>query len=573
MTPSHDIVIRSGTVIDGGGGPGRVADIAIDGGRIAALGAVEGVGREEIDATGLIVTPGFIDLHTHYDGQVTWENTLAPSSNHGVTTVVMGNCGVGFAPCKPGDRQRLIKLMEGVEDVPEIVMAEGIPWNWETFPEYLDALAARPLDIDIAAQVPHSALRVYVMGERGAAREEASREDREQMRELVADAVRAGAWGVSTSRMIFHRSADGSPIPSLGSTTEELTALGGGLADAGAGVFQMVPDFFSPPETELGVLREVAGSSGRPASFTLAQANAGDNRDGWRDYLSGMAEARSDGLTIRGQVFPRPIGMLVGLDLSFNPLCRRASWAEIADLPLTGKVARLRDPEFRARILAEPDQPHVLPTVNVILERLDEMTVLEDEPDYLPRAEDTLGAQATAAGKPLVELALDRMLERGGARVLYLPAGNYADHSSEAIEGFLADPNCLLGLGDGGAHYGMVCDASFPTTLLTRWVGGENGMALERAVAKLSSEPADYIGFGDRGRLELGALADINVIALDRLKLHPPRIVRDLPTGGRRLRQEADGYVATIKSGVVTYREGNPTGALPGRLVRNGALQ
>jgi len=573
MAPTHDIVIRSGTVIDGRGAMAHIADVAINGGRIVAIGEVEGVGREEIDATGLIVTPGFIDLHTHYDGQVTWEHALAPSSNHGVTTVVMGNCGVGFAPCRPDDRQRLIKLMEGVEDVPEIVMTEGIPWNWETFPEYLDALDQRPLDIDIAAQVPHSALRIYVMGERGAAREEANPEDREAMRELVADAVRAGAWGVSTSRMIFHRSADGSPIPSLGSTTEELAALGGGLADAGAGVFQMVPDFFNPPEIELAVLREVAGSSGRPASFTLAQAGPGKTKDNWRGYLSGLAEARSEGLTIRGQVFPRPIGMLAGLDLSFNPLCRRSSWREIADLPLAGKVARLRDPEFRARILAEPDEPHVLPTVNVILDRLEEMTVLDDEPDYFPGAEDTLGAQAEAARMPLVEFALDRMLERGGARVLYLPAGNYADHSSEAIEGFLADPNCMLGLGDGGAHYGMVCDASFPTTLLTRWVGGVDGMPLERAVAKLSSEPADYMGFVDRGRIEVGALADVNVIALDRLKLHPPRIVRDLPTGGRRLRQEAEGYVTTIKSGVVTYREGDPTGALPGRLVRNGTLQ
>ncbi|MET0251180.1 MAG: amidohydrolase family protein [Novosphingobium sp.] len=571
MTFMHDIVIRSGTVIDGLGGPGRVADVAIDGGRIAAIGAVEGTGREEIDAAGSIVTPGFIDLHTHYDGQVTWESTLAPSSNHGVTTVVMGNCGVGFAPCRPGDRQRLIKLMEGVEDVPEVVMAEGIPWNWETFPEYLDAIAQRPLDIDIAAQVPHSALRVYVMGERGAEREEATPEDLGQMRKLVAEAVEAGAWGVSTSRMVFHRSADGSPIPSLGSTTAELTALGDGLADARAGVFQMVPDFLNPPETELGVLRAVAGSSGRPASFTLAQSNAGKSKDSWRGYLEGLAQAREEGMTIRGQVFPRPIGMLVGLDLSFNPLCRRASWSEIADLPLKDKVARLRDPQFRARILAEPDTPHVLPTVNLILDRLPEMTVLEDDPEYLPRPDETLGAQSERAGKPLVELALERMLERGGARVLYLPAGNYADHSSEAIEGFLADPNCMLGLGDGGAHYGMVCDASFPTTLLTRWVR-PGGLSLERAVAKLSSEPADYIGFADRGRLEVGALADVNVIALDRLRLHPPHIVRDLPTGGRRLRQAADGYAVTVKSGVVTYREGRATGALPGRLVRNGAL-
>ncbi|HEY6868622.1 MAG TPA: amidohydrolase family protein, partial [Novosphingobium sp.] len=440
-------------------------------------------------------------------------------------------------------------------------------------PEYLDALAQRELDIDIAAQVPHSALRVYVMGARGANREEAGEADREAMRDLVAEAVKAGAWGVSTSRMIFHASGDGTPIPSLGSTAEELKALAQGLADAGTGVFQMIPDFSVPVATEIGMLREVTASSGRPASFTLLQANMKEVQHQWRQWLDGMSELNREGLVVRGQFFPRPIGFLLGLDLSLNPLCRRPSWQEIAEAPLAQKVARLRDPEFRARILSEEDVPHVLPTANITLDRVAEMTVLEDDPEYLPGPHDLLGARAAAAGRDLFDYALDRMLERDGTRVLYLPAANYANGSTEAIEGFLADPHALLGLGDGGAHYGMICDASFPTTMLTRWVGGPGGVPLERAIAKLSAEPADYIGFTDRGRLAVGAKADINVIDLAGLKLHPPHVVRNLPTGGRRLQQDADGYCVTIKSGVVTYRDGRPTGALPGRLVRSGTLE
>ncbi|MET0362904.1 MAG: amidohydrolase family protein [Sphingobium sp.] len=567
MDQLHDLIIRGGFIVDGTGRSREVGDVAIKDGRITAVGQVTGRGREEIDATGKLVTPGFVDIHTHYDGQVTWESTLAPSSNHGVTTVVMGNCGVGFAPCRPSDRQRLVQLMEGVEDIPEIVMTEGLPWNWETFEQYLDALDTRRLDVDIAAQVPHSALRVYVMGQRGSDREDATSNDCAQMTALVADAVRAGAWGVSTSRQINHRSADGEPIPSLGSPVRELKALANGLKEAGAGVFQIVPNFFNDATVEFGVMREIAEECGRPLSFSLIQLN----NELWRDYLSGLAKARKDGLTIRGQIFPRPVGTLVGLDLSYNPLCRRPSWARIADLPLAEKVAALREPAFRTEILAETDSPHIQPTVNVVLDRLGEMIALDDVPNYMPQPADTLAYKAKVAGKDLIEYALDAMLENEGRRVLYLAAGNYANFSSAVLESFLTNANCIVGLGDGGAHYGLVCDASYPTTLLTKWVRSDGALTFEEGIRKLTSEPADFIGFTDRGRIAPGLLADLNIIDLDRMTLYSPQIVHDLPSGGRRLRQKADGYDVTIKSGVVTYRAGVPTGALPGQLVRNNA--
>jgi N-acyl-D-aspartate/D-glutamate deacylase len=371
--------------------------------------------------------------------------------------------------------------MEGVEDIPEIVMVEGLPWNWETFDEYLDTLDSRNLDIDIAAQLPHSAVRVYVMGRRGSDREEATPDDCAKMTDIVADAVRAGAWGVSTSRQIYHHTADGEPIPTLGSTTAELNPLGRGLRAAGSGVFQIVPDFFGPADVELGLMREVAAEAERPLSFSLIQ---GDN-DLWRDYLTGMAQASQDDLSIKGQVFPRPVGTLVGLDLSFDPLCRRPSWQDIADLLLVGKVAALRDPEFRARILAEQDEEHPQPTVNFVLERLGDMTVLNDKPNYTPRPEDTLDYQSKAAGMDVVAYALDQMLERDGTRVLYLAAGNYRNFSKSAVEEFLTDPNCIIGLGDGGAHYELVCDSSYPTSLLTNWVGPGDSCRLRLPSANL----------------------------------------------------------------------------------------
>jgi len=569
VTTQYDIVIRGGTVVDGTGKPAYEADVAISAGVIAAVGEVSGRGREEIDASGLLVTPGFVDVHTHYDGQATWEHRLTPSSVHGVTTVLAGNCGVGFAPCKPHDRDRLVRLMEGVEDVPEIVMTAGLPWNWESFSDYLDVLDTRALDIDIAAQVPHSALRVYVMGERGANREKATPQDLAEMTRLVADAVRAGAIGVSTSRLLSHRSAGGEMIPSLQSAREELLALGEGLRQAGGGVFQIVPDYDAEPENEVELMRDIVAHSGRPLSFSLSQSV--QNPENWRRFVKAVADANAAGLRIKGQVFPRPIGFLYGLDLSFNPLSRRPSWAEIADLPLAGRVAALRDPEFRARILAEEDVEHAMPQVNLMLGRLDRMVALGDPPDYMPGPEQLLGARAARAGKDLMEFALDAMLEQDGHAVLYLPASNYAEGNLGAARALMDSEHTVIGLGDGGAHYGIVCDASFPTTMLAYWgrdADPAERMPIERVIAALSSEPAALIGLGDRGIIAPGKLADINLIDREAVLLRAPRVKYDLPGGGRRLTQAADGYVATIKRGQMTYRNGEPTGALPGSLVR-----
>jgi len=574
VTAQYDIVIRGGTVTDGTGRPAYEADVAIAAGVIAAVGEVTGCGREEIDARGLLVTPGFVDVHTHYDGQATWEHRLTPSSVHGVTTVLAGNCGVGFAPCKPDDRDRLVRLMEGVEDVPEIVMTVGLPWNWESFPDYLDVLDSRSLDIDIAVQVPHSALRVYVMGERGADRDKATPQDLAEMTRLVAEAVRAGAIGVSTSRLLSHRSAGGEMIPSLQSAREELLALGEGLRQAGGGVFQLVPDYDAEPEGEVEIMRDIAAHSGRPLSFSLTQSP--QNPAHWERYVTAVANANAAGLDIKGQVFPRPIGFMYGLDLSFNPLCRRPSWAQIADLPLAGRVAALRDPEFRARILAEEDAEHPMPQVNLMLGRLDRMVALGDPPNYMPGPEQQLGARAARAGKDLMEFALDAMLEQDGQAVLYLPAGNYCAGNLGAARALMDSEHTVIGLGDGGAHYGIVCDASFPTTMLAYWgrdAAPAERMPIERVVAALTSEPAALIGLGDRGIIAPGKLADINVIDCQSVLLHAPRVKYDLPGGGRRLTQAADGYVATIKRGQVTYRNGEPTGALPGSLVRReGAI-
>lgn len=569
MGNRHDLVIRGGTIADGTGNPLFEGDIAIRNGRITEVGTVRGSGREEIDARDRVVTPGFIDVHTHYDGQATWEQRLSPSCNHGVTTVVAGNCGVGFAPCRPEDRDRLTRLMEGVEDIPEVVMTAGLPWNWETFPDFMEVLASRQLDVDIAVQIPHSPLRIYVMGERGANREPATADDLAMMTRLVAEAVRAGAVGVSTSRLLNHRSVDGTKIPSIESAPAELLALADGLRQAGTGVFQLIPDFHGEPETEIAVMRAIAARSGRPLSFTLSQAPYAP--ENWRRFLRGVEEANAAGVMLRGQVFPRPIGMMVGLDLSFNPLCLRPSWKKIAGRPLAEKVAALRDPEFRAQILAETDVPHNIPIVNGTLEALERMIVLTEPPVYMPSPELTLGARAAAAGEDLLAHALDAMLEKNGETVLYLASSNYSGGRLDAARALMDSEYTVLGLGDGGAHYGLICDASYPSTMLSYWardVEPGQRIPLERAVKALSNDPAALIGMHDRGVLAPGKLADLNILDHDNLMLHAPRVQYDLPGGGRRLTQGATGYAATIKRGAVTYREGQPTGALPGSLMR-----
>ena len=563
----HDLVIRGGHVVDGSGDPGRSADIAVDGGVITSVGKVPGRGRDEIDAQDLLVTPGFVDIHTHYDGQATWGDALDPSSLHGVTTAVMGNCGVGFAPCREQDHDRLIRLMEGVEDIPFPVLAEGLPWNWESFPDYLDAMSDSVFDIDIAAQLPHAALRVYVMGERGANREDASKDDIAEMRALAKAAVEAGAMGFSTSRTLNHRTSDGQPTPTLTASEDELTGIAMGLKEAGRGVLQFVSDF-NDPEAEAAMLRRIVERSGRPLSVSLAQSDLAPK--GWRALLSKIESAASDGLPMRAQVGPRPVGVLLGLELTLNPFSGHPVYQSIADKSFAERLAALRDPEFRARLLAdEPDANN--PFVKAILRQFGKLFVLGDPPDYEPTADRTVAAIAKARGQTNEETALEIMLDNEGRGMLYMPFLNYAEGTLDPCREMLMSDAALPGLSDGGAHVGMICDGSFPTTMLTHWTRdrsrGER-LALEYVVRKQSRETAEWIGLNDRGLIAPGYRADINIIDYDNLQLHAPTIQHDLPTGGRRLMQRASGYAATLVAGDITYRDGAPTGAKPGRLVR-----
>lgn len=575
MAYEHDLVIRNGTIVDGTGGPSFAGDLALKGDQIAAVGKVEGTGTEEIDATGCIVTPGFVDIHTHYDGQVTWEHRLAPSSNHGVTSVVMGNCGVGFAPVRAGHRELLVKLMEGVEDIPEVVMTAGVPFNWETFPDYLEALDQLSADIDFAAQLPHSPLRVFVMGQRGADLEPPTEDDLMKMRHLTTEAVKAGALGVSTSRNLFHRFRDGRFAPSVKTAEDELNALALGLRDAGAGVFQLIPDLSKPATLEFAMMRRLAIASGRPVSFTLVTGDSalvtGNNAlDGWRYYLTGLAEAAAEGVPMKGQFFPRPVGVLFGLDLSYHPFSLNPSYRPIADLPLEQKVAAMRDPQMRKRLLAEAPED-VNPQFVKLVSHTDTLFPLGDPPNYLPAREDSIKARAAALGISDRELIYDELLRQDGRAILYCPVGNMENGRLDAAVEMFDKPGVVLGLGDGGAHYGMICDAAYPTFLLTQYVCGPQGarrLLIERAIQMLAREPAEAVGLQDRGLVKPGYKADLNIINPDGLHLYAPEARRDLPQGGRRLSQRAGGYEATIVSGVITYRNGEPTGKLPGRLVR-----
>lgn len=575
MSHDFDVVIRSGKVVDGSGGSARVADVAVKDGKIAGIGNIAGKGREEIDAEGLLVTPGFIDIHTHYDGQVTWENRLMPSSNHGVTTVVTGNCGVGFAPCRPGQRDTLVRVMEGVEDIPEIVMTEGIPWNWETFPEYLDSLQHRHYDIDFAAHVPHNAVRVYVMGERGERREPATQEELRQMTAIVRDAVRAGAIGVSSSQHEGHRTVDGQLAPVIGAANAEVMALAQGLREAGAGVFQMVTDgLYGGAEASrlMTMLREIAQTSGRPVSYSLVQKAA--CMDLYKDMLELTRQAQAEGLPIKAQIFPRPVGLLYGLELSLHPFRFHPSYQEIHGLPLAERISVMRTPERRRAILAEKPV-HTNPVYIMLVSDYGNAFELGDPPNYEPGPEMTLAARAARQEVSAAELAYDILLKNEGNAILMNPVSNFAEGNLDAARRMLVDDNSLVGLGDGGAHYGMICDSSFPTSLLTYWTRDRDSdkVPLEWAVNRLSRNNALAVNLPDRGLLAEGLKADINIIDYEGLRLHAPRPVFDLPAGGRRLTQAADGYVATLVNGAVTYRNGVPTGALPGRLVRGQVMQ
>jgi N-acyl-D-aspartate/D-glutamate deacylase len=563
MSNQHDLVIRGGTIVDGTGAAPFVADVAVRDGVIVEIGAVSGSGAEEIDASNLTVTPGFVDVHTHYDGQITWEGRMAPSSDHGVTTVVMGNCGVGFAPVREGDHHLMIKLMEGVEDIPEVVMAEGVPFNWSSFPEYLDALDQREADVDFATQIPHSPLRVYVMGERGANLEPPTLEDLVEMRRCVSEAVKAGALGVASSRNLFHRFRSGELAPSVTTELDEVLALAEGLKDAGAGVFQCNPNLDNDAETELKVFRTIAQQTGRPVTFSLiAMPTRPEN---WGRYVEGVHQAKADGLTIRAQFMPRPMGVLYGLDLSFNPFSLNPSFRDIAKLPLAEKVERMRDPDLRARLIAE--EPEDLnPAFVGLLKSIGALFRIADPADYNFAAEDSIQAQAERAGVPPREAIYDALLEDGGNAILC----SYSTKVREYLDGtrdLVGQDNLIVALGDGGAHYGMICDAAYTTYMLTGRLN-RDGLDLATVIKALTSQPANSVGLGDRGVLAVGYKADINVIDLENMVLHRPQVKADLPAGGKRLSQKSKGYVATLVSGAVTYRNGEATDALPGRLVR-----
>ena len=569
----YDLVIRGGLIVDGTGEEPYAADVGISDDHIVAIGKLMGCGREEIAAKDRIVVPGFVDIHTHYDGQVTWEQRLAPSSGHGVTTVVMGNCGVGFAPCRAADREIMVRLMEGVEDIPDVVMTAGLPWNWESFPEYLDALSQRRTDVDFAAHLPHSPLRVYVMGKRGAALEPPTPADLSRMRALTAEAVTAGAIGVSTSRTYAHRFRDGTPAPSVETAEDEVLALAAGLRDSGRGVFQMVPDTDTTTDQQFSLLRRIAETSGRPVSFTFTQSPAAPGA--WRNMLRDLEQAQRDDLVIRGQILPRPTGALLGLELSYNPFSLNPAYREIAHLPIDEKVRVLSDPQFRARLLAQsPEDPH--PFFKYIVSDLEQMFVLGDPPNYHPGKENSIAARARRMGVSPRELIYDVLLRREGREILYRPMGNAEGERFESCGRHLLKSDVtVLGLGDGGAHYSMICDAAYPTYLLTYWTrdaARDRQLPLPWAIKKLCHEPAVAVGMHDRGLLKVGYKADLNIIDFDRLHLYAPRATYDLPAGGRRLSQKADGYDATLVSGQVTYRCGKATGALPGRLVRSGGF-
>lgn len=564
---THDLVIRNGFVVDGTGAPGREADIAIDGDRITSVGNAPAKGREEIDAKGEIVTPGFVDVHTHYDGQVTWGDTLTPSSIHGVTTAIMGNCGVGFAPCRKQDHDRLIRLMEGVEDIPFPVLSTGLPWDWESFPQYLESLTDKSFDIDFGAQLPHAALRVFVMGERGANREEATADDIAAMAKLAREAVEAGALGFSTSRTLNHRTSDGQPTPTLTASEEELTGIGMALKEAGKGVLQFVSDF-DDPKKEAAMLRRIVERTGRPLSVSLAQSDVAP--EGWRVLLGAIEEAVDDGLPMRAQVCGRPVGVLLGLDLTMNPFTAHPVYQEIKDKTLQEKVAALRDPDFRARLLASRPDPNN-PFVKSLLRNFGKLFTLDAVPDYEPEADRTVAAIAKARGVTNEEAALDILLEDDGRGMLYLPFLNYANGSLDPSYEMLSSKATIPGLSDGGAHVGMICDGSFPTSMLTHWTRDRSRgpkFSLEWTVKRQTADTAHWIGLHDRGLIAPGYRADLNVIDYDNLTLHRPVILRDLPANGRRLMQRASGYTATIVAGQTIYRNGDPTGAKPGRLVR-----
>ena len=585
---SFDTIIKNGKIIDGTGKEAFNGDIAIKDGKIAEIGKVEGSAKKEINADGALVTPGFVDLHTHYDGQISWDETLSPSVNHGTTTTVMGSCGVGFAPARKEHRQSLIDLMEGVEDIPGAALAEGINWQWESFPEYLDALDKMPHTIDFAAQIPHDALRVYIMGERGLRQEEATKEDIEQMQKAVKEAMQAGAAGFTTGRSDVHRSASGDWTPASEATIEELEAIAAVLKDLQYGVLQAVSDFDMERtsedfDREFEIIEKFAAAGHRPFSLSLNQ------RDFWPDLWQRIMKkgegAKSKGIDFRFQVAPRAIGVNLGLQCTFHPFMGKPSYKEISHLPLKDRVEAMKNPELKQKIIEEKsdkmagDGTPVPPLADKFLAQIEQLAFklfeLGETPDYEQPVEQSLGAQAKARGLHPLDVVYDTMLKDEGKALIYFPIYNYTEFSYENVYSMMQHPQSLPGLSDSGAHVGTVCDASFPTYLLTYWTRDRSRgdlIPLERAVQMITSDTARHMGYSDRGTLEVGKKADLNVINYDGLKLKAPRMIQDLPAGGQRLLQEVSGYLATMVSGEVVLENDVVTDARPGKVVRTSKL-
>jgi N-acyl-D-aspartate/D-glutamate deacylase len=566
---TQQVLVHGGLLVDGTGSEPREADVEIIDGKIARVGQITPGRHEMIDARGCIVTPGFVDIHTHYDGHVMWDTSLAPTSMHGVTSAVMGNCGVGFAPCNPEHREMLVELMEAIEDIPEAVLNAGLPWNWRSFPDYLEVLASKHFDIDVAAQVPHGALRVNVMGERAVRREVSTDEDRAEMQRLVREAVRAGAVGFSSSRIRAHKTRSGNFTPDYLAAEDELLAIAMGLKLEGKGVLQFVTDIsdqHEPGVAEFNILRRLVQKSGRPLSLNITQREI--DPDGWKRLMAMIGEANNQGISIKGQIMGRPIGLVLGFELTQNPFMAYPSFEALAKLPFAEKVRRLADPAVRRSILAEQAST---PELGGRVATFDRLFEVDDNPDYEPPAESSIAARARHSGVGAAAYAYDVLMKNDGHGLLYRPVLNYAAGNLDAVHQMLTDPNGVPGLSDGGAHCGMTCDSSITTFNLAYWTRDRKlgpRLSLAKVVKGHTADTAAVMGFRDRGLIAPGMKGDVNVIDYDRLRLYPVEVVYDMPAGGRRLVQRATGYKATLVSGVPIVRDDQHTGARPGRLVR-----
>ena len=565
----YDLIIKNGTVYDGTGDKPFIADIAIKGRKIEAIGELDEVSKQTINAEGKVVAPGFVDIHTHYDGQVTWDPYLRPSTYHGVTTVVMGNCGVGFSPCKPEERDWLISLMEGVEDIPGTALHEGINWQWESFPEYLDILENKPLAIDVGTQIPHGAVRAYVMGQRGINREEATQEEIDRMSQLVKEAIQAGAFGFSTSRTEKHRDSSGALTPSITAHKNELVSIANSIGELNSGVLQGISDFYDF-ESEFDIFKEMSQSSGRPISITVEQMD--QRPDWWHQLLDGIEAAQNEGISMYGQVPPRATGINMGLEVTLNPFTFYPSFYDLSKKSLEEKVATMRDPKFKKKVLSEQPVSIGNPLVEEITQSFNKMFRLGDPANYEPDPDSSFEAIAKKQNISPQEVAYDCLLEKEGKALIYHPLFNYLPGNLDFVEKMLNHPYSISGLGDAGAHCGAISDASFPTTLIQHWgrdrTRGKK-IPLEKLISMQTLETSRLLGISDRGVLKEGYKADINVIDFDNLTLHEPEVLHDLPAGGRRLVQKASGYEYTIVSGQIAFENGEATGALNGRLIRN----